>query len=59
MKVNRNNEIPMYKREILRLLRLLWKQQDFMMWQQIYTVIHCFCKMKDEHCDIATEGRYR
>ena len=45
MKKN-NNEIPMYRREILKLLRLLWKQQDFQMWQQIYTVIHCFCKMK-------------
>lgn len=46
MEVNRNDEIPGYRREILRLLRLLWKQQDFNMWQQIYTVIHCFCDMK-------------
>ena len=42
-----NNKIAMYRREILKLLRLLWKQQDFKMWQQIYTVIHCFCNMKE------------
>lgn len=42
----RNNEIPRYRKEILRLLRALWKQQDFRMWQQIYTVIHCFCNVK-------------
>lgn len=41
-----DNRIPMYRREILRLLRLLWEQQDFRMWQQIYTIIHCFCNMK-------------
>lgn len=43
---NKDDRIPMYQKEILRLLRLLWKQKDFRMWQQIYTIIHCFCKTK-------------
>lgn len=38
--------IPGYQKEILRLLRALWKEQDPRMWQQIYTVIHCFCNTK-------------
>ena len=46
-----SNDIPKYKVEILRLLRLLWKHQDFKMWQQIYTVIHCFCNMKGVQLD--------
>ena len=46
MERNEDNRASMYRREILRLLRFLWKQQDLRMWQQIYTVIHCFCNMK-------------
>lgn len=46
MERNEDNRVSMYRREILRLLRFLWKQQDLRMWQQIYTVIHCFCNMK-------------
>lgn len=46
MERSEDNKVHMYQKEILRLLRVLWKQQDFRMWQQIYTVIHCFCKMK-------------
>lgn len=43
---NKDDRIPMYRKEVLKLLRALWKEQDLRMWQQIYTVIHCFCNMK-------------
>lgn len=49
MEENRSNEIPRHRKEILRLLRALWKldgKEDFRMWIQIYTIIHCFCKDK-------------
>lgn len=46
MERNKDDRIPMYRKEVLKLLRALWKEQDLRMWQQIYTVIHCFCNMK-------------
>lgn len=49
MEENKNNEIPGYRKEILRLLRALWKldgKEDFRMWIQIYTIIHHFCRDK-------------
>lgn len=49
MEENRSNEIPRYRKEILRLLRALWKldgKEDFRMWIQIYTIIHSFCRDK-------------
>ena len=47
MEDKRDNKVAMYQREILKLLRALWKERDLRMWQQIYTVIHCFCNMKE------------
>lgn len=41
---NKINQIPMYKSDILKLLRGLWKVQDFKMWQQIYTIHHHFAR---------------
>lgn len=46
MERNKDDRIPMYRKEILKLLRALWKEQDLRMWQHIYTVIHCFCNIK-------------
>ena len=43
---NRESRIAVYQREILKLLKALRKEQDLRMWQQIYTVIHCFYNMK-------------
>lgn len=39
-------EIRRYRREILRLLKTLWKQPDLRMWIQIYTIIKCFARDK-------------
>lgn len=47
MKDKKDSKVTMYQREILKLLRALWKEQDLRMWQQIYTVIHCFCNMRE------------
>lgn len=35
-------EIRRYQKEILRLLKSLWKQPDLRMWIQIYTIVKCF-----------------
>ncbi len=46
MEDKKDSKVTMYRKEVLKLLRALWKEQDLGMWQQIYTVIHCFCNMK-------------
>lgn len=39
--------IQRYQKEILRLLKDLWKQQDIRMWVQIYTILKCFARDKE------------
>lgn len=39
-------EIRKYQKEILRLLKALWKQPDLRLWIQIYTIVKCFARDK-------------